>query len=176
MTVEWARKIIAEKALLIDTETTGGSFEDEIIDLAIIQLPELEVLYSGLIKPTRHINYYAQQVHGITYEMLQHAPYLESEADKINQIVKNQNIVAYNVSFDKRLFHQSYNKYSIEIPDCTWECLMVQCTKLFGKQLKLSKICEILNIEKGTHRAKTDALAAAKVIHKIAENKHGYFC
>ncbi len=173
--VQWARDIIESKSLLIDTETTGGSFEDEVIDIAIIDISSLEVVYESLFKPTRYINFHAEQVHGINNQMLRNASFFEDAAENISKIINEQRILAYNAAFDKRLIEQTYNKYSLEIPDCTWECLMVQCTKLFGKQLKLSKICEILNIEKGTHRARTDALAAAKVIHRIAENYNGNF-
>lgn len=165
---EWALEKIASNALVLDIESTGGSFQDEMIDLAIVDLKNMSVLYDSLFKPTAQINYYAQQVHGIDHHLLRNAPYLENEFSKINSIIQDKQIITYNVAFDKRTFYQSYTKYDLEVVDSTWECLMLKCNKHFKIQQKLGAVCEKFNLEKGTHRALSDALAAARVVHALA--------
>lgn len=168
MVKDWAKQVIQRKALVLDIESTGGSFSDEVIDLAVIDLESLSVLYSSLLKPTAPINYHAQRVHGITHEVLRYAPYLEDEFLLINSILEDKLVITYNVSFDSRIFNQSYDKYLLKTPRVEWECLMDVCTKHFGKQLKLDYVCNILNLKKGNHRAEPDALAASHVIHSLA--------
>ncbi|HNC56677.1 MAG TPA: 3'-5' exonuclease [Leptospiraceae bacterium] len=167
---DWARNTIEENALVLDIESTGGSFSDEMIDLGIVDISTMEVIYSSLLKPTALLNVHAQKVHGITYEMLRRAPFLEDEAIKINSILQNRKIITYNVNFDKRLFYQSYNRYRLDFPENTvWECLMEKCTKYFNSQLKLDVVCDNLNLKKGNHRAAPDALAAARVLKELAK-------
>lgn len=170
--VNWACEILEKNCFLLDIESTGLANYDELIDISIIDVQTQEVVFDSLFKPTTLINPHAQRVHGITYEMLRKAPFLEDYESQINSILENKTILTYNASFDSRIFKQSYDKYSMKNPRCFWDCLMVKCTQYFGKQLKLDKVCEILNVEKGTHRARTDALAAVKVIHALA--KHEY--
>lgn len=166
----WALQKLEERCLVLDIESTGGSGQDEIIDIAIIDSVSLDTLYSSLIKPTTLLNYHAQKVHGIDYMMLRKAPYLEDEFSKINLILENKTVVTYNVAFDKRMFHQSYDKYMLDIPNnVSWECLMQKSTKFVGRQVKLDLMCAKFNIEKGTHRAESDALAAAKVLQSLTK-------
>lgn len=169
--MDWAKNLLnREDVIVLDIESTGGSFHDEMIDLSIIELHTQNTLYNSLFKPTAPLNYYAQQVHGITHETLRFAPYLEDEYTIINEIMQNKTIITYNVAFDKRLFIQSYEKYSLKIPDnINWDCLMKVCTKLYKKQVKLDNVCEMFSVEKGTHRALPDAKAACQVIHAMAK-------
>jgi len=168
---KWAKAMIEQEALVLDIESTGGSFQDEMIELSVVDLKSMNILYESLFKPTRILNYYAQKVHNITDLMLKNAPYLETEYNKINSILNNRTCISYNISFDKRVFHQSYDKYELDLPNLDWQCLMKKCQAKFGKQLKLSDVCAIFEINSGTHRASSDALAAANVIQVFAGNK-----
>lgn len=165
----WAIDILSGETLLMDVESTGGSPRDEMIDLCIVDISSLGILYNSLLKPTALMNPHAQRVHNISYQMLRKAPYLEDEYVKIDKIVKNKRIITYNVAFDRKMFRQSYDKYYLDHPPCDWDCLMLKCTKLFRKQIKLDLVCDNFNIQRGTHRAASDALAAAEVIHRIAD-------
>ena len=165
---QWAQEKIAEQALVIDIESTGGAFSDEMIELAIIDLSNLEVLYSSLLKPTTTLNYHAQKVHGISHYDLRKSPYLEDQVEVINSIMESKTVISYNSAFDSRMLEQSYQKYLLETPKITWQCLMQRCNVVFGSR-KLSDLCTQFNIEKGTHRAKSDALAAARLMHYLAD-------
>lgn len=165
----WANGVLSGNALLLDIESTGGSARDEMIDLCIVDISSLNILYNSLLKPTTLINPHAQKIHRITYEMLRRAPFLDYEYVKIDEIVANKKIITYNSAFDERMFRQSYEKYHLEHPYCEWECLMQKCTQLFRKQVKLDVVCDNFDIPRGTHRAASDALAAAKIIHQLAE-------
>lgn len=154
---------------MVDIESTGGAFYDEMIDIAVADIAERKIIYNKLIKPTTLINPHAFQVHRISYEMLRDAPYLAAEYSNLNKKLENKPIVTYNVAFDKRLLIQSYEKYELPLPEnIQWECMMLACRSHFGKNIGLNSVADTLDIPRGTHRAKTDVITATKIIHKLA--------
>lgn len=96
-------------AILLDTETTGTSNNDQIIEYAHtlfqVNTESGEIVnildqYSALQEPTVPINPFAQAVHGLSLELLR------GHALDLAHIKKNlrnaQFVLAHNVSFDKR--------------------------------------------------------------------------
>jgi DNA polymerase-3 subunit epsilon len=166
---DWAKKVVEGCYLLIDIESTGGAFYDEMIEIAIADVAGRKIIYNSLIKPTTNINKFAEEVHGITYKTLENAPYLDSQVDKLNTLLANRSVISYNVAFDKRLFIQSYDKYGLELPNISWECMMLQASEFFSKKYSLANLCRQYGIEPGTHRAKSDVIAATKLIYKFME-------
>ncbi len=87
--------------IVIDTETTGLSSTDEIIQLSIVD-GDANVLLDRYVKP-----YYkqawpeAQAVNGISPEMVQGMPYLHELVPQLRGIIASAHtLVFYNAAFD----------------------------------------------------------------------------
>lgn len=90
-----------------DTETTGATPEDKVVELAFIEVDEhLNELTRGhsLIDPERRISPGASGVHGITYDMVADSPTIEEYFQQVLQPPLEGEIVfiAHKAEFDRR--------------------------------------------------------------------------
>lgn len=157
-------------AVVIDTESTGGSVIDEVIEIGIVRAKDGELLYHSRVKPSiTKMNYYAQKVHGITMEELVDEPILTDIWDDIAPILAEFPVFAYNHTADKRFIKQSVDAYSIELPDIKWQCIMKAYSEYTNRPhgINLTQACRELDIEAGSHTAVSDALAAARVLYRM---------
>jgi len=87
--------------IVFDVETTGlDSNKDEILQISILD-GNGNVLLSEYVKPYYHTKWEAVSVHGITMDMLEHAPYPHELVRKVKGIFASADtLVSYNGSFD----------------------------------------------------------------------------
>ena len=71
--MHFARKLIEDGALILDTETTGLSIEDEIIEIAILNSAG-DLLYNQGVKPSQPIPPEVTAIHGITDADVENCP------------------------------------------------------------------------------------------------------
>lgn len=107
--------------IVIDTETTGLADDDELLQVSIID-ENGEELYNSYLKPLVKEDWpRAQQINGISSQMVEDAPSICTEAPKIAEILKSaKEIVGYNVYYDLRYLRD----YGIE-PDPTADIIDV---------------------------------------------------
>ena len=92
------------RVLFLDTETTGLTTTDQIIEVAIVDQIG-KVLLNTLVNPGRvAINPHAEAAHGITASMLRGAPSLADLWPQIRSILSGNRVVIYNAKFDRRFF------------------------------------------------------------------------
>ncbi len=132
--IKWAVNLLEDgDALVVDTETTGLSSNDEIIQLAILDL-DGKVLLDTLLKPTMPISSEAYELHGIGYQSLKNAPSILDLYDKIANLIRNRYLVAYNAAFDQRLITQTCNRHGLpKFEVAGWYCAMEKYTYFRGK-------------------------------------------
>jgi DNA polymerase-3 subunit epsilon len=106
--VEWARALVEHPQtwLVLDTETTGLGYEDEIVQIGLLA-PDGTVLLDTLIRPTKPIPAAATAIHGITNEHVQDAPTMTDVYITLQQVIGAKNLVIYNAEFDRRMLKQS---------------------------------------------------------------------
>ena len=86
----------------VDTETTGLSANDEIVEIAIIN-DDGEALLNTLVKPTHHDSWpEAQSIHGISPKDVAHAPTYDELRPTIRNLFQNQEVVIYNKAYDSQ--------------------------------------------------------------------------
>ena len=68
-----AQRVIENKPLYLDTETTGLGQRDEIVEIAILDPPGKMVI-DTLVRPSKPIPQDAVAIHGITNAMVSVAP------------------------------------------------------------------------------------------------------
>lgn len=132
---EWARHRMErpDEWFLVDTETTGLSAQDQVIEIAIgaVHLSPSGMLtvrpvFNQRIRPTIAIPWASTQVHGITDAMVRSAPRFEDVAPRIASLCAGRALLAWNASFDARMVRQTAERFGVEspCPTASWQCAM----------------------------------------------------
>ena len=146
------------KTVYLDTETTGVTADDEIVELTIID-DDGKPLIDTLMKPKYHTSWPgAQRVHGISPIDVRHAPTQDQISDKIREVVKGKRVVIYNAPFDSKFLPELEDAGEIT-------CAMREFAKWNdSKWIKLTNATKIIGYEwEGAHRALADTLALRAV-------------
>jgi len=123
--LEKIRPLGLKNYIVVDTETTGFQYSDEVIDLAAVKVIDNRVVgsFQKFIIPTKKINYYSQKVHGLTKEFLLKNGIPAHEAFKeFKSFIQDSKgplqFVGHNVQFDKTKIedHSKRVRVPINIP------------------------------------------------------------
>lgn len=109
---EMAKELLNGEYVFLDTETTGTSAFDEIVNLGISD-ETATPLYNEFFKPSLLIKKDASEVSGITNNMVKNKPLFKNEWNKIYAILENKKFVAYNADFDARMIQQTAQNHQI---------------------------------------------------------------
>ena len=180
--IQFAKKKILGKPLYLDTETTGLSDWDEIVEISILDHNGV-VLFDSLVRPTRRISADAIAIHGITDDMVQDAPRWIDIWPEVEAVLRGRQIAIYNADFDIRMIHQSHNVHrvsSIPLPR-DYFCIMKLYAQFYGAWNYTRRSFQWQSLENAgkqcgiplphTHRAKGDAALARAVLHHIANSQ-----
>lgn len=165
---EWARSVLAdEKAVILDTETTG--LEGRIVDIAIIKTNGA-VLLDTLVNPECPIPAGASNIHGITDEMVADAPKFIGVYEQIRAITEGASrVVIYNASFDTSILN--WDCYRCEVTlNFRAECAMLQYAAYYGDWSHYHKSFKWQRLN-GGHRAVGDCQATLELIKRMAEQE-----
>lgn len=153
---EAAVRIMAERLLYLDTETTGISAQaNAIVEVAIVDDSGQAVL-NTLVNPGRPIPRDAAAIHGITDAMVRDAPALAELWPQIQGLAARAHVVIFNADFDRKFF-----------PDrlaCASQisCAMLEFARHYGEK----------DPYRGTYRWKNLEFAARHVQHRWTGEKH----
>jgi len=178
---DWAKRICAGDFLVLDTETTGLSGHDEIVEIAIVDRHGVALL-DTLVRPcTAVISREALAIHGITPERVKAAPTMAFVAETIKGLIYGRSVIAYNADFDYRLLHQSLAAHNIWpggiINKTQFVDLMHPYARYWGKRGRrgylnqsLEIACRQQGIETGfpAHSALGDCLRALALLKVMA--------
>ena len=157
------------KILVVDTETTGLTHEDEIVEIACLLLEKRKGRltemgrYEGLREPGCRISPHAEAAHGLSMARLR-GHRLDMSA--INLLFERCDVVvAHNASFDRRFVHALVP----ESRSCHWLC---SCRGIAWKSHgmpngRLQDLIAHHGIDPGqAHRAMSDVVALARLLAK----------
>lgn len=169
--VKGLKTLYDRNAVIVDTETTGFSKKDEVIDLAVVSFQTGQVIYQKYFLPQAKINLKALEVHQLSLERLKalNAASIKDATRELDLIFSsNFPIITFNSSFDRRLLEQSLTLHNNSINfNSKWHCAMQACKLLYGKRLKLEDVCKKLSLQPGNHSALEDCLATRRILLKI---------
>lgn len=173
--IDWARAVLeqADQYVILDTETTGVTNDDEVIQLGVID-PTGAVLLDHLIRPARkkYIPRQATQIHGITMAMLQDRPHYTEIAGLLQSIVQGRTIVTYNADFDRRLVSQTADFSGGFVPPASaWQCAMLQYAQFVGEWDDYRNKYRWHKLRGGDHTAVGDCQATLARIREMAGAK-----
>lgn len=167
--VAWAQLVLSnsDKYLILDTETTGLSGNDEIVQIAAIDTNG-DTLLNELIRPvnaTVHLRAY--EVHGIGDDDLAGCPTFMELDSVLREAIGQRDIIAYNSSFDERMYAQSHGKLGGFMPSGQWMCAMHMYSRFVAEPNPRGGY-RWQKLQGGDHSAMGDCLATLKVIQEIA--------
>lgn len=119
------------KVVVFDTETTGlNPFEEEILQLAIMD-GDGNILLNTYIKPYLKKSWHnAEQIHGISPNMVADAPYMHELIPQIKGIFESAELlVTYNGEFDERFL----DEYGIKLSKVPEFDVMLEFAPIYGK-------------------------------------------
>jgi DNA polymerase-3 subunit epsilon len=132
-----------------------------------------------LLKPDCAIPEEASAIHGITDDMIQDAPWLETVAGEILDVAYDALPVAYNAGFDRAIFHRFI--YGLDCPlfdpEQLWVCPLVVIRDLDkyerGKgRHRLETCCTRWGVAlDGAHNALADARATGRLLWRLFEKR-----
>lgn len=163
-----------QEFVVLDLETTGLSpWEDEIIEVGALLLRNFVpcAQFHSLVRPTKPISKGAEEVHGITLEMVQDAPSLKEVLPKLLKFIGEKTIVAHNVKFDLGFLQNAVQKImGREFQNSTVDTLSLSRTIFPFQSHALGALAKELRIEmKQAHRSLDDCLATAIIYKRIEE-------
>lgn len=186
-------KNLQSNTVIIDTETTGLGFDDEIVEISIIDMKG-NVLFDSLINPMRDIPADAIAIHGISNMEASFGLLWIEAIGKIRRLCHQRNVVFYNKKYDKRLLDQTCRIHGCQTTD-TWNTEFLCAMESYADFMKtpdpkrngykwhsLANAAKQLGIDvpENLHRALPDALLTLEVIKKahqalIDKNTHNAF-
>jgi len=179
--IQFARQVIAQDPVYLDTETTGLEKQDEIIEISILG-DRGETLMQSLVKPSQAIPISSERIHGISNAAVQAAPAWPILWMQLRPILLNRVIVAYNADFDIRMMRQSHGRYRLPWKE---NLKTVDLLKIYAqyrgewddqkrgwKFVSLSTAGKECGISlPNAHRALADCLLTRALLHFIAESE-----
>lgn len=177
-----------DNAVFLDTETTGLGDDDQVVEIAVIDIAGRPLL-DTLVKPTCSVTEGAANVHGITAAELLHAPDFPTVWPQLLDAVRDRDVIIYNVIFDLRLLHQSATAHSVDAAALinaatTYSCAMQAYAEYWGdynyyhssfrwqslsKAIRQQKIA--LPPDLRPHRALADCHMTRLLVLKMAEEQ-----
>ncbi len=173
--VQFARRVLANQPLYLDTETTGIDRFSEIVEICLIS-DQNQVIFESLVKPTRRIPADATRIHGITQEMVHDAPTWLHVWPEVELLLASRQIGIYNADFDLRLLQQTHARYGLAWSPpagTSFFCIMRLYAQYYGEWDRYKGSYRWQSLEAAgrqskiplpnTHRAKDDTLLARAI-------------
>lgn len=178
--IDEARRLLTQKPIYLDTETTGLDNRAEIVEIAILDHDGLP-LFESLVKPRYPIPADAARIHGISNAAVSSAPTWKDLWPQIEPILQGRTVGIYNADFDRRMLAQSHHIAQLLWPKdaLTSFCIMQLYARYYGERShggfrwqsleKAGRQCH-LNLP-NSHRAADDARLARAVLHHVARGE-----
>lgn len=156
-----------DKYLIMDTETTGLDYDDQIVEIAICDM-DGNALLNTKVFTEKPISVEASNVNGIYNEQLKGKPTISEINNNILDIIKDKIVLIYNSSFDERMLYQSGFEGKINT-----KCLMYLYMSYINSDrwisLQNALYYEDINILQ-SHGSFDDCLCCLELIKSIALN------
>lgn len=157
----------------LDTETTGLSAYDEIVELALLD-SKGRVLIDTLVRPIRLTNWpEAERIHKISPTMVASAPRLADLLPEVLKHVTGHHLVIYSAAYDLKFFPEEVQKAPAKV-----SCCMEKFASYYGdwndyhgnyRWQRLDKAASHVGHtwDGEAHRARADASACRSVWHYL---------
>lgn len=170
-------RVFSTPIVVFDTETTGVSRRDRIVEFAAIRVERgrQPISYSTLVNPEMNIPFAAQRVHKISDSMVANAPVFGAIQPAISRLFSGAHVFAHNLNFDRRMLKQDCSRTGTRLD------FLGLCTLKLARQLHpgrsgrgahtLDSMLRIHGITNDkAHRAMADATATLKLLQAFVSH------
>ncbi|HYO89483.1 MAG TPA: 3'-5' exonuclease [Candidatus Limnocylindrales bacterium] len=186
---EWARGILAQDIVILDTETTGLWPEDEIVEIAAISRDgavlinqRIQPIDSGRLLKRDKRGTSASDIHGILPHMLEHEPRFPEVYPRLQDVLFMKPVIIYNAAYDTKMLAQDYARHHLAPPLYFPDCAMLRFAEFWGEEnterggyrwCKLELACSRMSIpahafENHAHSALGDCLRTLALLKALA--------
>jgi DNA polymerase-3 subunit epsilon len=174
-----AQELLAQDPVFLDTETTGISLDDEVVEICVLDAGG-EVLVDTLVKPQGKVHPEAVRHHGITETMLAGAPSWPKVWPQVEASVGESRVAIYNAEFDVRMMRQTHQMHGMTwtLDEDRFDCIMHLYAEFYGEWDRRRETFRWQKLEaaarqsgillRNTHRARDDALLTRAVLRFMA--------
>ncbi|EIK86213.1 BRCT domain-containing protein [Gardnerella pickettii] len=161
-------KQLIDDYCVLDTETTGlSAYYDEIIEIGILRVRNNEIVdrYDQLIKPSIEVDGFITALTGITNDMLEGMPSIDSVKTDVLSFIGDDIILGHNTSFDMRFLNEGFKEQlSNQYMDT-----MQFARKLYPelKHHRLSDLTDYLGLHNNEHRALSDCTSTKELYDAV---------
>ena len=175
-----AKNLSSLSPVFLDTETTGVSTLDVVIEIAVLD-SDGSVLLDTLVKSPKPIPREATAIHGINDIHLVDAPEWGEVWPKLIRILDGRVLGIYNAAFDLRMLRQTCGLAGIawKQPHKRHFCIMELFAEYYGEWNRARRSYRWKSLEfagryfklpePNAHRAKEDALLSKLVFESITK-------
>lgn len=172
----YVQKLFETGFVILDTETTGLSCRDQLIELCILS-SDGNIIHNQRYKPTIPITDGAYRCHGIHMNDLENAPSFQVDADRIKDILLKNDVVIFNASYDMSILKSTYKSVGIHhffLDDVKDRCAMNGAASIYGPTnrygtISLEDAASVSGfINPNPHSALGDCQTTLAVMHDLA--------
>jgi DNA polymerase-3 subunit epsilon len=161
--------LLSTEFLVVDTETNGKAGDAcELTEVGAVLVGggELHERWETLVHARAPLSRGIQRFTGITQDMVDEAPAAEVALPELAELMEGRVLVGHNVSFDRRVLAQAFERAGMEWPKPPALCTVALARRFapLARQRKLVALAGALGIDvEVAHRALADAETCARV-------------
>lgn len=177
--------LLSVDVVVFDLETTGLSPEkDAVVEIGAVRIVNGRVdeslRYETLVKPTNaagdviRIPWYTERIHGISDEMVRHAPTIGEVLPEFLEFVNGSAVVAHNIGFDGGFMRANAARLGLAWNPAAEFCTVQLSRRAFPKERahNLTVLAERLGLNfapGGRHRSFGDVQVTAQAYVRLME-------
>lgn len=164
------------REICLDTETTGLSSDDRIIEIACVEVEDYMPTgreFHVYVNPQRKVSKEAEAVHGLSNEFLNDKPLFKDIVGDFLAFIGDQPLVIHNASFDMRMLNAEMRRLRMkELPNEYIDTVALAKKQFGNAKVNLDALCTRFGIDNSA-RDKHGALIDTRLLARVYLELHG---
>ncbi len=161
------------REIVLDTETTGLSYEDghRLVEIGIIELENhlpTGDYFHYYLNPERNSDIRAKEIHGLSREFLNDKPKFSDIAQEFINYISDSKIIIHNASFDIGFINAELERCNMKKleQNAVIDTMLLAKKKFIGQSVSLDSLCRKYDIDL-SGREMHGALKDAKLLSQV---------